>query len=428
MSSWRFPTDVRGWLTESEGRKLAELASSKTVLEIGSFEGLSTICMAQTAAVVHCIDPMDGRSTEWHFDTEALFRSNLLAHDVRHKVWLHRGTTAEIAPRLEPGFDFIFIDGDHSLEMVKDDIRHALKLLAPGGLLAFHDYHSQKDPDVAVAVNELLLGDARLVETCDSLAVVQPVSKKKANKPVVALAMPRRGNNVAFGASEAYHLAPTIGDRAVVVRLWTSHSILDHCFNRLWSCALNLRDRGITHFAMIHDDNCPQQGFLNILLDEMDWYGADIVSAVVAIKSEQGLSSTAVETDDPWYPRRLTMHEVHSLPSTFTDKDVGGELLLNTGLWVANLTKPWADQPEPLFFQTLSRIIKDKNGEWQAQVRSEDWEFSRAARARGAKLYATRKVAVRHAGEIEYTNDHVWGTWQTDEVHAARLLSLKENV
>src|SRR5258708_4656047 len=46
---FRFPEEVCGWLTDAEGRKLAELAADKRVLEIGSCEGRSTICMAQVA-------------------------------------------------------------------------------------------------------------------------------------------------------------------------------------------------------------------------------------------------------------------------------------------------------------------------------------------------------------------------------------------
>jgi hypothetical protein len=56
IKDWKFPTDVRGWLTPKEGETLAQLAEGKLVLEIGSYHGLSTICMAQTAKMVHAID------------------------------------------------------------------------------------------------------------------------------------------------------------------------------------------------------------------------------------------------------------------------------------------------------------------------------------------------------------------------------------
>lgn len=36
-------------------------------------------------------------------------------------------------------FDFVFIDGDHSLEGVKQDTQLALALLSPGGMICWHD-------------------------------------------------------------------------------------------------------------------------------------------------------------------------------------------------------------------------------------------------------------------------------------------------
>lgn len=235
------------------------------------------------------------------------------------------------------------------------------------------------------------------------------------DSPVVVLAMPRRGNMVAFGASEGFHLLPSIG-KCTVLRTYTASSLLDHTFNRLWCAALNIRKTApVTHFAMIHDDVCPQQGWLDLLVEELAASKADILSAVVPIKGPEGLTSTAVETDDVWRPRRLTLHECHKLPITFGDEHASGELLLNSGLWVCDIRKPWVDQPTPLVFQTLNRITQDDAGDWQAQVRSEDWEFSRAARARGAVLKATRIVSLVHAGEQDYPNDRPWGQWETDQ-------------
>jgi hypothetical protein len=49
-----------------------------------------------------------------------------------------------------------------------------LNLLAPGGLLAFHDYKRQGDPGVEQAVDDLLLDGGKLLSLTDTLAVVRP--------------------------------------------------------------------------------------------------------------------------------------------------------------------------------------------------------------------------------------------------------------
>lgn len=422
---WKFPANVPGWLSEAEGRRLSEVARGKRVLEIGAFMGRSTISMAQTARVVEVIDPLDGRATPSPGDTSEGLLANLDSYGVRERVRIHAGTTEEVAPALRGPYDLIFIDGDHSRAALEVDITAALRLLAPGGLLAFHDYSSPVDPQVTIAVNELVNSGARVESITDTLAVIRPAKTRKAPRPVVVLSMPRRGENVSFGACEGYHLYPSNG-ACEVVRSYTISTVLDHAFNRLWAVALNLREKGATHFAMQHDDVAPCQGWLDILMAELVRTGADVVSAVVPIKSEAGLTSTAVETDDDYFPRRLTMKEVHDLPETFADEDVGGELLLNTGLWVCDIRRPWVDTPSPLVFHTVNRIVLDDEGQWQAQAKSEDWEFSRAARARGARLLATRKVALHHAGEMRFTNSTVWGEWQTDEVYRKRLREAAE--
>ena len=36
--------------------------------------------------------------------------------------------------------DFVFIDGNHSIRYVASDTEQALKMLAPGGVILWHDY------------------------------------------------------------------------------------------------------------------------------------------------------------------------------------------------------------------------------------------------------------------------------------------------
>lgn len=422
---WKFPQEIPGWLSEAEGRKLAELSAGKRVLEIGSYEGRSTVCIAQTAAAVECIDPFDGRGTPDQRDTLACFCANVQTYGLTGKVRLHIGTTEDVTAQVEAGFDLAFIDGAHDFASVQEDINAALRLLAPAGLLAFHDYRRPGDLGVTMAVDALLKSGATLLEVTDTLAVVRPGKCEPAPKPLVVLGMPRRGSRASFGALQAYDLFPTRG-AVEVIRTWSLSTILDHAFNQLWACALNLREKvGATHFALIHDDVCPQEpGFLDVLIGEMDRYNADAIGVVIPIKTEHGRTSTAVGSDSLWVNRRLTMTEVwEQLPETFSSEDVGGMLLLNTGLWVCKLGEWCREPPE---FQTLNRIRMTPDGEHVAESLSEDWYFSRQMIDSGCKLVATRKVKVTHDGDHDYPNDHAWGTEKQDVLFAQRMRQKEE--
>jgi len=166
--------DINGWLTFVEGRELSRLARGKRVLEIGSYWGLSTVCLARTASHVVAVDPHDGRGTAAPEDTYRRFLGNLERHGVGDKVTTIRATTEEIVPNSfgEP-FDLVFVDGGHDAESVAKDIAFALEVLAPGGLIAVHDYDAV-DPDVTAAVDGLILRGSKLVSVSESLAVVSP--------------------------------------------------------------------------------------------------------------------------------------------------------------------------------------------------------------------------------------------------------------
>lgn len=163
-----FPHDIEGWLKPDEGKALAELARGKRVLEIGSFCGLSTVCMARTAEHVTAVDFFDGRATPIPGDTKSNFDANIARYGLSHKV-----ATQHPAEPLTGEYDFIFIDGDHSEGAVRTNIEQTLAVLAPGGLIAFHDY-AHSDPGVVAAVNEFIEGGATLIAKYETLAVVRP--------------------------------------------------------------------------------------------------------------------------------------------------------------------------------------------------------------------------------------------------------------
>lgn len=168
-----FPHDAAGWLGEEEGRELARLAAGKAVLEVGSYCGRSTVCLARTARAVTAVDTFDGRGTGMPGDTLRTFLANLERYGVGAKVRAVRGESAAALPKMPPVYDLAFIDGSHDRESVARDAALAARLLRPGGVLAFHDYGAT-DPGVTEAVDELIASGGELLSRCGSLAVVRP--------------------------------------------------------------------------------------------------------------------------------------------------------------------------------------------------------------------------------------------------------------
>ncbi|MGE4196015.1 MAG: hypothetical protein AB7G11_02680 [Phycisphaerales bacterium] len=236
--------------------------------------------------------------------------------------------------------------------------------------------------------------------------------------PVVAMLMPHYGP-VEFGACQAFLMAP-LHNRFVQVCLQAARttSLLPYTFNMLLCDALDARDHGVrdpdgelvhaTHMAMLHADIQPYAlNWLDLLYAEMHKSGADLVSAVVPIKSPDGDTSTAVgKVSDPWHHRRLSAVEADALPTTFGTTDVNGGdpdafLMANTGCFLADLRRPyWHD----FAFGFQTRVFKDEAGHWKTQIRPEDWEMSRHLHLAGAKVCVTSRVPLMHLGGGEWPN------------------------
>jgi hypothetical protein len=193
-------------------------------------------------------------------------------------------------------------------------------------------------------------------------------------------------------------------------------SLLALVFNHLWCRALNDRHKdGYSHFAMHHADMEAPAGWMDRLIDEQRRVDADVLSVVVPIKDARGLTSTGVRHPETGHIRRFTMKEIHeTLPPTFSIHDTPWKdhwLMVNTGLWVCDFSKPWV---EHVCFSILDSVIKTEDGRFQARTLPEDWNFSGWCARKGLRVFATRVLNVSHHGRGIFRNDTVWGDWQTD--------------
>lgn len=155
--------EIVGWMTEEELLWLAEQAAEHSVIvEMGSYQGRSTRAMGDHAkGIVYAWDNWEGPDEAWWRDVTpdsyrksllTRFKSNLSDLLESGKVQIINMSHDQPVPEIIGKPDMIFIDGDHTYEAVKRDIKKWLPLPS-GCLLCGHDFNQ---PEVRQAVQELL--------------------------------------------------------------------------------------------------------------------------------------------------------------------------------------------------------------------------------------------------------------------------------
>lgn len=147
------PADWDGSMTITEISSLCHLIAAsrpRKILEIGSFQGLTTLNIALNApqAEVHTLDlppATDPNSTRFkNNDASIISRRGFLHYDGRPeaaRIYQHFGDTATFDyEEIGGDVDICLIDAAHSYEYVRNDTAKALPLMSPEGLLLWHDY------------------------------------------------------------------------------------------------------------------------------------------------------------------------------------------------------------------------------------------------------------------------------------------------
>jgi predicted O-methyltransferase YrrM len=137
--------------------------SDKTMIEIGSFVGESTIMFAQSFKKVIAIDPfMEGYDekdpTSYLFEFDNVYQTYLDRTTIYPNIQTIIETSDNAVKELDgETYDFIYLDGLHTYEGVKTDIQNYLPLVKKGGIIGGHDYTNQISHLVGVyqAVNEM---------------------------------------------------------------------------------------------------------------------------------------------------------------------------------------------------------------------------------------------------------------------------------
>jgi hypothetical protein len=135
--------EIPSAVTPPESLALATLAIGKNVLECGAHYGYSTVLLASVVEHLTSVDWHRGDDHAGHCDSLGIYTANLDRYGVTDKVTTRVGRFEDELPKLaEEGamFDGAFLDGMHDEESVSRDLELILKLVKPGGFVAFHDY------------------------------------------------------------------------------------------------------------------------------------------------------------------------------------------------------------------------------------------------------------------------------------------------
>ena len=141
---------IEGLLREEEAGCLFSLAKNcDNIVEIGSWKGKSTVCLALGSKVgnggkVFAIDPHQGLADgcaglHWSENTSPIFRENIKKAKVDDIVIPLVMKSEEAVTGWTKPISLLFIDGAHDYESVKKDFLLWAPYLKEGGFIAFHD-------------------------------------------------------------------------------------------------------------------------------------------------------------------------------------------------------------------------------------------------------------------------------------------------
>ena len=142
---------IEGFLSDAEAQHLYLLAKKcgSTIVEIGSWKGKSTVCLALGSKAgskgnVFAIDPhsgvADSCATVYHPEnTEPIFRENIKRAGVDDIVTPLVMKSEEAAKGWTEPISLLWIDGAHDYENAKKDFLLWESHLKEEGIIAFHD-------------------------------------------------------------------------------------------------------------------------------------------------------------------------------------------------------------------------------------------------------------------------------------------------
>lgn len=127
------------------------ITKESIVVEVGSYSGVSSELFALFCKQLYCVDRWTGFAVE----AEKIFDQLIIKYNNIIKIKSTSHDAAKIFP--DHSIDLLYIDAEHTYEVVKDDILSWTSKIKFTGIISGHDYNW---PGVKKAVNEIFYNKA----------------------------------------------------------------------------------------------------------------------------------------------------------------------------------------------------------------------------------------------------------------------------
>jgi predicted O-methyltransferase YrrM len=171
--------DVPGWLRTEQAERLWDVAAGVPpggqIVEIGSYQGRSTIVLARAAAdtvSVFAIDPHAGNdrapgvresSPEDGQRDHMAFQENLRTRGLTERVRHIRSPSQSAHEDVQGDVDFLFVDGSHRYREALNDLQRWGTRVRYGGTMCVHDTYTSVFVTAAIYRSVALSGSWRYV-------------------------------------------------------------------------------------------------------------------------------------------------------------------------------------------------------------------------------------------------------------------------
>jgi len=199
--------DFTGGINKGDQRAiyyLVKYLKPNSILEIGTHIGCSTIHFAlamkdfgnlKKLVTVDIKDVNDNNEKPWNnFDSKFSPKQLIDKINADEYVSFHVENSYNYLQNCNEKYDFIFLDGDHSVKTVYQEIPLALELLNPEGIILLHDYFPNNKPlwSNNIVIPGPYLATQKLIEENPDLLIL-PIGilpwKTKFSSNITSLAM-----------------------------------------------------------------------------------------------------------------------------------------------------------------------------------------------------------------------------------------------